>query len=180
MEKSFQIPLPVSLENQQTERLIFRKLEEGDLEELMPFFSSDETMKFLPVSSTSFSVNGKEWINRQLNRYTNTNSGLYALVLKETGKIVGMCGLLVQDVDEKKELEIGYHLLPQHWKNGYATEAATFCKSFAKENKLAESVISIIDPENINSQKVAERNGLKREKLTVFKGFPAYIYRIHL
>ncbi|RYD76014.1 MAG: N-acetyltransferase [Sphingobacteriales bacterium] len=174
------IPLPKTLENCETERLKFRKLETTDIEELMPFFNSEIAMEFLPVSSIIPAENAPIWIHRQKNRYKTNGDGLYALIHKETGKIVGMCGLIIQDVDDKKELEIGYHLLPQYWKNGFATEAAGFCKSFVRENKLAGSVISLIDLHNINSQKVAERNGLERQKQTVFKNIAAYIYRINL
>ena len=180
MDNSLKIPLPVTLDNQETERLLFRKLIMTDLEELMPFFSSQEAMKFLPVSSMSAIENGETWINRQLNRYNTNGDGLYALINKETGKIVGMCGLIIQEVDEQKELEIGYHLLPEYWHNGYSTEASQFCKNFAQKHQLAKNVISLIDFENFNSQKVAERNDMSRGRATVFKGIPAYVYSVNL
>ena len=94
-----------------------------------------------------------------------------------TGEFVGLCGLLTQEVDGKMELEIGYHLLPGQWHKGFATEAAVFCKAFAREKALAPSVISLIDPDNLPSQRVAERNGLQLERTTLFRGKPARVYR---
>ena len=176
METLIKIPLPATLEGCETERFYFRKLEENDLEELMPFFTSDKCMEFLPFAVTP-RENGLNWIARQQNRYNTNKDGIYALINKLDGKIIGMCGLIIQEVEDKKELEVGYHLLPEYWKKGYATEAAQFCKQFAFQHKMAESIISIIHINNKNSQKVAERNGLKREKQTTFKDLPAYIYR---
>lgn len=179
METTIELPIPVTLDGHETERIRFRKLKEEDLDELMPFFSSEEAMKFLPAVGPP-RENGTEWIQRQIRRYNKNHDGLYALIHKTTGEIVGMCGLILQEVDNTPELEIGYHLLPKFWKQGFASEAAQYCKKFAKENKLAPSVISIVDLENFNSQKVAERNGMQRDKQTEFMGFPVHIYRAKL
>lgn len=101
-----------------------------------------------------------------------------ALIEKQTGKLVGHCGLLVQTVDDETELEIGYSLLPAFWSRGYATEAARTCKNFAFANTLAESLISIISKTNIASQKVARANGMTIDKETTYHDVPVYIYRI--
>ena len=164
--------------NLSSQRLNFRKLTSKDVSEWMEFFGSDKALEFLP-----FEKNNKDqcadWINRQIFvRYPLDDLGLYAVIEIESGKLIGQCGLLRQEVDGKEELEIGYHLIPRFWKKGYATEAAVAFKNFAFQNNLAESLISIIHIDNINSQKVAERNGMKQEKQTVFREMPIYIYRI--
>ena len=101
-----------------------------------------------------------------------------ALIEKTSGCFVGQCGLLTQKIEGKEELEIGYHLIPEFWKNGYATEAAKIIKVFAFENDLTESLISIIHSENIASQKVAERIGMSRHSTTIFRDMEAFVYRI--
>ena len=171
-----QLPLKKTIENLETIKLKFRKLEAGDVETLLPFFSSAEAMKFLFPLETPVKT-AESWLEKQFGRYAE-NNGLYALIHKDTNEFIGQCGLLVQDVDDKQELEIGYHLLPAHWGNGYATEAAIACKKFAFENEMADSIISIIHVDNIASQKVALRNGMQAEKHTTFKGLPVIIYRI--
>lgn len=165
------------LDKLKTQRLTFRKVKLEDIDAWMEFFASPEALRFLPFKLNSRKA-CQEWIERQLQRYTETKSGLCALIDRNTGEMVGQLGLLKQEVDGKGELEIGYHLIPRFWKKGYATEAAIAARDFAFKNNLAESLISIIHPENINSQKVAERNGMMKEKETSFKGFPAYIYRV--
>ncbi len=171
--------LPVKLEGHETDRLIFRKLRLDDLNDMLPFFESEKAMEFFksPLLPKNHAL---EWLQRQLNRYNTFGDGLYGLFLKETHALAGMCGFIWQEVDGKEELEIGYHLLPDYWKFGYATEAATYCRNLARRNKLAPTIISIIDIHNINSQHVAMRNGMHRERQTIFKGIPVYIYRISL
>lgn len=161
-----------------TERLKFRKVVLKDAEEWMQFINSHDALEFLPFKTGSRKAS-EEWIQRQLLRYDENQSGLCALIEKHTGRMVGQCGLLVQEVDGKTELEIGYHLIPEFWKKGYATEAAQAAKDFAFSKNLSESLISIIHINNLNSQKVAERNGMKREVQTDFRGFPVFIYRVY-
>lgn len=102
-----------------------------------------------------------------------------ALIEKDSGTLVGWCGLLVQEVDGTEELEVGYSVLPAYWSKGYATEAAQRCVTAAFEGNLAESVISIIQIHNVPSLRVAEKNGLQRDKQTSHNGNPVFIYRIH-
>lgn len=102
-----------------------------------------------------------------------------ALIAKKTKSFIGLCGVLVQVVDNKRELEIGYSILPEHWRKGYAIEAAEKCKVYAFENNWAGSLISIIHVDNVPSQKVALKNGMFLDKKTVYKDNPVYIFRVN-
>ncbi len=168
------------LSGQETERLIFRKLEPTDFEDWLPFHQnplSKEFWKGLPKDPV---LACQHWFEKAFHRYENELGGMNVLVHKETNNFIGQCGLLVQTIDEIKELEIGYSILPQFWRQGYATEAARKCKAFAKENNFAESLISTIHIDNIASQKVALNNGMHLDKTTVYKDNPVHIFRIHL
>ena len=101
-----------------------------------------------------------------------------ALIEKQTGKLIGHCGLLVQTVDEVTDLEIGYSLLPTFWNKGFASEAAKKCRDFAFENNFATSLISIISVTNTPSQGVAIKNGMRIDKLTNYRGNKVIIYRV--
>mgnify|MGYP003254218861 FL=1 len=59
----------------------------------------------------------------QLNRYENDGFGLWAVVLEETGEVIGQCGLTMQDLNGEQVLEVGYLLAKDFWHKGYATEA---------------------------------------------------------
>ncbi len=163
----------------QSIRLMFRHLQPGDAVIWEAFLSNLEAVKFFPpgLNVTGSAV---EWIERQLKRYKADGFGLNALIEKVSGDFVGQCGLLRQEVDGIQELEIGYHLLPRFWKKGFAAEAANACRIFAFENNMAPSVISIIEPQNLASQRVAERNGMKKDKETFWRGAEVFIYRVRM
>jgi ribosomal-protein-alanine N-acetyltransferase len=162
----------------QSQRLIFRHLEIADSVVWEGFVSNAEAVKFFPPG-LNVTQSAVAWIERQLKRYKTDGFGLNALIEKASGAFVGQCGLLRQEVDGVQELEIGYHLLPKFWKKGFAAEAASACRIFAFENRMTTSIISIIHPQNIASQRVAERNGMKKEKETVWCGLPALVYRVY-
>ena len=145
----------------------------------MDYINSAEAIRFMPFTVGS-RADCTAMIQRSLDRYTEDGSGLHAVELRTTGEPVGQCGLLTQVVDGMQELEIGYHLLPQHWGKGYAAEAAMACKRFAADHAIAPSVISLIDGKNRRSQAVAQRNGMEYEKRTVHRGSPALVFRVVL
>ncbi len=166
------------LEGRETERLTFRKFEQSDFEEWLPFYQDPRSSQYWEGLSTDPLQACKEQFERLFERYENNLGGMNALVHKDTGALIGMTGLLIQTVDETQELEIGYSILPEYWKNGFATEAAIKCKAYAFENKLSDSLISIVHVDNIPSQKVALNNGMYLDKTTTYKDNPVYIFRV--
>lgn len=165
------------LHDHTTQRLRFRNVELADAGAWEEFISDQNAMKFLaPVTDVKQAA--IDWMEKSLARYSKDGFGLYALIEKKSGEFIGLCGLMIQEVDGIRELEIGYHLLPRFWKQGYAGEAAIASRNFVFENHLADSVISIIVPENFPSQKVAQKNGMKKERETEWRGTKVFIYRI--
>ncbi len=122
-----------------TDRLLFRRLTMEDVEVLMEFFSDAEAMKFLNLAVGDRSV-CENWIGRQLSRYIN-GSGMCAVLEKSTGELLGLCGLLIQEIEENTELEVGYHFIRRFWGKGYATEAARACRDLAFTATSIESLI---------------------------------------
>lgn len=168
------------LEGIETAHLHFRKIKLSDFDEWLEFHKDPQTRVHWKGHYDNPVEECRKWYKKQLFRYENRLGGMNALIEKGTGKLVGHCGLLVQPVDGLRELEIGYSLLPAFWNKGLATEAAVKCKTFAFENQLAGSLISIISPTNIPSQRVAIKNGMSLEKTTVYKENPVHIFRVHL
>ena len=163
----------------QTERLFFRAIRESDFEAWLEFHKDPETALHWIEERESPETECRNWYRKQFSRYKDGLGGMNALIEKRTERLVGHCGLLVQTVDERPELEIGYSLLPEFWNNGYATEAARKCRDFAFENAFADSLISIISITNTPSEKVALKNGMQVDKTTEYKGNKVNIFRIH-
>jgi len=169
-------PYPEKLESK---RLVTRKLTEHDVDIWSDFFADKDAIQFFPDHGlTSNAAQGKFWIDRQLKRYAEDGIGLQALLEKHTHEFIGQCGLLRQIVDGQEELEVGYHIFKKYWGRGYAPEAARLFLDYAFQNDLSDSVISIIATGNVKSQRVADKNGLTREKRTNWSGLDVYIYRI--
>jgi [ribosomal protein S5]-alanine N-acetyltransferase len=166
---------PIRLE---TPRLYTRPLTMEDQFGWKRFMESAAATRFFPPTAESPQDRARTWIEKQLGRYENGKYGLMALMHRETGTWIGQCGLLAQHVDGADELEVGYHIFPDYWLQGYASEAAQAFRNWGFEQDLAPSIISIIHQENIGSQGVALRNGMTREKPAKFWDMDVYVYRI--
>lgn len=167
------------LENQSSERLLFRKIEPSDFEDWLPFYRNPKSTQFWEGLPTNPIEACQVQFDRIFERYENDLGGMNALILKETRELVGICGLLVQIVDDSEELEIGYSVLPKFWLQGFAFEAAQKCKDYAFLNSFSDSLISIIHVDNVPSQKVALKNGMHLDKTTTYKDNPVHIFRVN-
>lgn len=142
----------------ETKRLYLRKLTQDDYDALCRILQDEETMYAYEGAFTDAQV--QEWLDRQLSRYQTLGFGPWAVVLKETGLMIGQCGLSMQPWKDTELLEIGYLFERAHWHRGYATEAAIACKQYAFDVLGAQEVCSIIRDTNTASQRVALRNGM--------------------
>lgn len=144
----------------ETERLYLREMNQGDFNSLCEILQDEDTMYAYEGAFSGQEV--QEWLDRQISRYQKWNFGLWAVILKETGKMIGQCGLTMQPWKETEVLEIGYLFNRAYWHQGYAAEAARACKQYAFEKLKADEVCSIIRDTNKVSQNVAVRNGMIR------------------
>ncbi len=168
------------LNGEETERLFFRKVRSSDFKDWLPFYNNPKSTQFWDGLPKHPLEACQQQFDRIFERYQKGLGGMNALIHKETNTLIGLCGLLVQEVDHQPELEIGYSVLPSYWRSGFAYEAARKCKSYAREHGLAESLISIIHVNNIPSQKVAQKNDMSLDKTTVYKDNPVHIFRVLL
>ncbi|MGC4035038.1 MAG: GNAT family N-acetyltransferase [Chitinophagaceae bacterium] len=166
------------LSGQETKHLLFRKISESDFDAWLEFHKDPQTSIHWLSEKELPEIECRKWYDYQFQRYDTDKGGMNALIEKTSGKLVGHCGLLVQVVDDKTELEIGYSLLRAFWNKGYASEAAIKCRDYAFENNFSESLISIISLSNLPSEKVAIRNGMKIDKQTYHRGNAVNVFRI--
>lgn len=167
------------LDGYQTRRMGFRLFREEDLEDWLAFYQDPESTAYWEGIPEIPEDACKQQFNRIFERYEKGLGGMNALTDLKTGKLLGMCGLLVQEVDGREELEIGYSLLPDSRGKGFATEAGLICRDQAFKNDWANSLISIIHVENEPSKQVARRLGMKPEQETTYKGISVRIFRVY-
>jgi Acetyltransferases, including N-acetylases of ribosomal proteins len=142
----------------ETERLRLRKITKTDFPLLCKHLQDAEVMYAWEHAYTDTEVN--EGIEKQLKSYVENGFGVWAVILKETGELIGQCGLSMQPCGDETVLEIGYIFQKAYWHKGYATEAAIACKKYAFDKLKAPEVFSLIRETNISSQNVAKRNGM--------------------
>ncbi len=142
----------------ETPRLILRELTPSDLNAICRVLQ-DKTAMYAYEHAFS-DEEAQAWLENQLRRYQEDGFGLWAAVLKESGELVGQCGITLQSVNGRSVPEVGYLFERKHWHKGYATEAAIACKEYAFDILGFDAVFSIIRDNNFASQNVARRNGM--------------------
>jgi len=163
--------------NQESNRLKFRKLTKEDISSWIEFFIDNDRLKYLGMDlQKSKETLAEEWINAQLNRYENQGLGHLAVELKEGGNFIGMGGILPRELNGNQEYEIAYSLKPTYWGNGYATEIAKRMRDFGAQNINTNRFISIIDVDNLDSAKVAVKNGMNVLFKTEYLGMNVDVY----
>lgn len=143
----------------ETERLILREYTMDDFDDLYEILSDEETMKHYPAPFDRDKV--KNWIRWNRDNYDTFGFGLWAVVLKENGKMIGDCGITMQTINGKIKPEIGYHINKKYQKRGYATEAAAKCKNYIFENTPFNIIYSYMKYTNVGSYSVALKNGMQ-------------------
>jgi [ribosomal protein S5]-alanine N-acetyltransferase len=145
-----------------TPRLILRQFTLEDVNALHAVLGDPLAMRYYPAPFSRQET--AEWIQRNLDRYREHGFGLWAMVRKSDGQLIGDCGLTVQMVDGQPEEEIGYHVLRSLWGQGYAFEAAAAVRDYQFNDRKKQRVISWMAPDNLASRRVAEKVGMVFEK----------------
>jgi RimJ/RimL family protein N-acetyltransferase len=166
------------LAGEETHRLLFRPIDRSDLSDWLEFFKSPAAFEHWKAEVETPEIECEKWYAKQFYRHENELGGMNALIEKESGKLVGHAGLVVQTVDNVPEFEIAYSLLPTFWNKGYASEAAMKCRDHGFKNNFSESLISIISTTNKASERVAMKNGMLVDKSTIYRGNKVNIFRI--
>ena len=160
----------------ETARVVLREFVPGDAPALARVLSDPETMRYYPNPLDAEGV--AAWIDRNIRRYQTDGHGLWAMILKSSGELIGDCGISMQEVEGVSYREIGYHVRRDCWGQGLAAEAAQSCRDYGFAQLHADQLISIIRPENLPSRRVAEKNGMTPWKICEYRGLPHCIYLI--
>ena len=146
----------------ETQRLFLREMTQEDFDALHAIFSDAETMAHYPRPFNAEDV--RQWIRRNTERYDRCGFGLWAVVLKETGNVIGDCGLTLQQIDGKELPEIGYHIHRQYQRNGFAKEAAGAVRDWAFSHTNYKRLYSYMKYTSLASAATASAIGMTKIK----------------
>ena len=144
----------------ETERLFLREMKENDFDALYEVLAVSDIMRHYPYTFDESRV--RNWIQRNIERYRIFGFGLWAVCLKETGEMIGDCGLTMQLIDGEIKPEIGYHIRADKQRNGYAKEAAIAVRDWTFNNTPFQIVYSYMKHTNEPSVKTAISYGCKQ------------------
>lgn len=150
-----------------TKRLSHRAMTVDDAVAFYALNSHPEVMRYTgepPLQSV-------EEAREMIAAYPDFNThgfGRWGCVLKETGAMIGFCGL--KYLDELGEVDVGFRFLPEYWGRGVATEACRACVELGFETMGLERTIALVLPENVASIRVLEKTGMRRDGEVSYEG----------
>ena len=145
----------------ETKRLLLRPMLPSDFDALLLIFTDPKVMdafKHPPFTHEQM----QRWLQRNLDHQNEHGYGLFSVILKETGELIGDCGL--EQMDDMKAAELGYDFRSAFWNQGYATEAARAVREYAFDVLHLPHLISLIRAGNLASKRVAEKVGMILEE----------------
>jgi len=168
----------------ETERLLLRKPQHEDVDDVLGFVGDDEVMRWIGGEAGGREA-AIDQVERWIARWDANGVGQFAVVLD--GRVIGRVGLLVwderswetssyQSAGEHAVTELGWALASAHWGNGLATEAARAVRVWAFAERGVERLISLIDPRNVRSIRVADKLGAVPEELVTTDHGPALVW----
>lgn len=143
----------------ETARLILREMTDNDFDALYKVLSDSDIMQHYPYIFDEKRV--ENWIMRNIERYRIFGFGLWAVCLKETGEMIGDCGLTMQLINGEIKPEIGYHIRADKQRKGYAKEAAIAVRDWSFKNTPFNILYSYMKYTNEPSYKTAISYGCR-------------------
>lgn len=159
-----------------TDRLRFRLMTMADLADITAVLHAFDPYRGDRPPSTR--KDGVRWIEWQESNYAEHDFGLW-VVETHDGDFVGDCGLTMQDVEGTPHVEVGYHVMPEVRRRGYATEAARAVRDCAAAAGV-DHLVALIRPDNIPSQGVARNLGMEVERTAHVHGADALVFGMRL
>jgi len=148
----------------ETERLILRHLDIGDLDALHGLYSDPEIRKYFPEGTLSLEETREELEWFLGGHPERPELGLWATIERRSGEFLGRCGLLPWTVDGEPEVELAYLINRSRWGEGLASEAARGIVQYSQSRLGLKRLVSLIMPGNAASIAVATKVGMSFER----------------
>lgn len=142
----------------ETERLKLRKIVHDDFNSIKLFLSDVETMYAWEHAFTDEQI--REWIDKNIMRYERDGFSYYAVIQKSNNELIGVSGILLEEVEAEEHIGIGYIFNKKYWHNGYAYEAAAACIDYGTNVLDIKTITAQIKYDNDSSKKLAEKLGM--------------------
>lgn len=149
----------------ETKRLTLRPMTAEDANALLKVFTDPNVLAAFSLESWS-RERMVEWVDENLVHQTKFGYGLFAVILRDSGELIGNCGLEHTTFEDEPYVEIGYDFHSDFWNQGFATEAASAVRDYAvNELGLDPGMLcSFIRQTNKASMRVSEKVGMRRVK----------------
>jgi ribosomal-protein-alanine N-acetyltransferase len=157
----------------ETERLFLRRFTLDDVEELVRLRADPEVMRYIGEQSRE---KVEQRLQYYISHYEPHGFGMWAVVLKQTGAMIGWCGLIF--LDETPEVEVGYGVARDYWGQGLMTEAAHATLRYGFETICLERIVAVAMPENTASRRIMEKLGMRYEKMVHHYGHDLVYYAV--
>ncbi|MEK5529439.1 GNAT family protein [Viridibacillus sp. FSL R5-0468] len=148
----------------ETDRLILRKVTEVDASSVLKYMSDNEVVKHIGLEPFNTVVDAMDEITWYQTIFEQGTGIRWGITLKENNEVIGSCGFLNR-VPKHFRTEIGTELSKEYWGQGIASEAFEAVIKYGFENFKLQRIEALIDPENIASQKLVEKQGFIKEGL---------------
>jgi [ribosomal protein S5]-alanine N-acetyltransferase len=161
----------------ETARLILRPMREEDTDALLGIFADPRVMASFgeqPFAAPQM----QRWVRRNLEHQERHGFGLFSVILKDGGLLVGDCGLEVMEVGGETAAELGYDFRSDHWGRGLATEAATAVRDHAFGTLGLPRLVSLVRAGNHASRRVAEKVGMRLADTIQRGDHPYWVYAL--
>ncbi|MBB3103082.1 GNAT family N-acetyltransferase [Azomonas macrocytogenes] len=160
-----------------TTRMLLRPLSQDDLPQLASILGDPQVMHY-SVRGPFDRLATRRFIDWCRYVYQTRGIGPWALIDKRSAALIGYCGVGPDPVDGCEEINLGYRLARRFWGMGLATEAVTCVLQHGFAQPGIDSIIAIIAPTHLASQRVAEKAGFNVFQRTFFHGLPVRLYRM--
>jgi len=162
----------------ETTRLRLRQFTHDDLQVMYILNTDPDVIKYADTLPRDMEEVRQRLEQGPLADYKKYGYGRFAVELKETGEVIGFCG--IKYLPEIDLPEVGYRYMKEYWGRGIGTEAAEVCVGFARDDLKIKKLIALIIPENIASIRVAEKLGMTKGPLIHIYGEDALQYEMML
>ncbi|ASN05262.1 GNAT family N-acetyltransferase [Virgibacillus necropolis] len=148
----------------ETVRLILRKIITEDADDMIVYLSDKDVVKPMGLAPCQTVKDVWDEIGWYKSIYEEGTGIRWGITLKNSDKVIGSCGFL--NIHTKHyRAEVGYELSKDYWGKGIASEALEAVVQYGYHHFQLERIEALIEPTNLPSQKLVERQGFRREGL---------------